>query len=130
MEKQEDIYLLNISRTADRYSFDFWAKELFFRYIPLLKSLGLLVLFGFCALVFQAFTVGAFDRFGISPKTGILATSLFFAAASAGLAVIGGLKEQGSLEVSENVPPLRPICKMLFISKKKSEKRAKMKFEI
>lgn len=80
-----------------------------------LKTAGV----GFVLLVFQAFVVGLLDRFGVSPKTAFLFSSLFYAAVFVLLAVWGGVGFSEKVRLTEEslLPQTasQPICKILII---------------
>ncbi len=116
MERREKIYLPKISRTVDWSNFQSAAKDFAASLLPIAKRL---CLFGFVAavlLVLQIFTVGIFDRLGVSPKISITVSSLFYAAVFASLAIYGGVKHRVIVIASgANFNP--PICKRLIIRK-------------
>lgn len=121
MEKYEKIYPPVFSLLAGRESFTQSAKNLLSGFLP---TAGKTLLFGFavfCFLFLQFLLVGVSDRFGISPKTAVIASSLFYAFIFAGFALIGGLrnpKKTFSLEKQNN---FQPVCKILFIRRRKLE---------
>lgn len=121
MERHEKIYLPKISRWADLESYTNALKEFFNRLFPLAKPICLFVFVGFGWLSFQVFSVGVFDRFGISPKVSIPVSSLFYAVVFASLAVIGGLNNTRILKASGTNPKSSPICKILLIRRQKRE---------
>lgn len=113
MTNDGKIYPAKIGFAADWESYKNSAKD-FFNLLPSAKTLSLFGFCAFCLLIFQVFLVGVFDRFGVSPKVGILVSSAFYVAVFAALAVVSGLRKDMVISAR---PSAQPICKLLIIRK-------------
>ena len=123
MENRDKIYPAKISLSVDWENFGNLAKTFFFSLLPLAGTLLPVGLSVFFFLILQVFFVGVFDRLGISPKISLLISSLFYVAAFAGLAIVGGWRRKARVETvaASFTFNARPICKMLIIKRKTQE---------
>lgn len=113
MTNDQKIYPAKIGFAADWEGFKTSAKD-FFNLLPSAKSALLFVFIGLVLLIFQTVLVGIFDRFGVSPKVSILVSSLFFIAAFAGLAMVGGWRKEAVISADSSA---QTVCKLLLIRK-------------
>jgi hypothetical protein len=114
MQNFDKIYLSKINTLTVGENLFAKLKEVLRTSLPIVLKIGVV---GFILLILQGLTVGLCDRFGVSPKSSFLISSLVYVSVFAFLALIGSLKEQKNVEILNGL-----ICKILIIRKKREQK--------